>query len=68
MVLWHPEMEIKFTKITYIHRGTENNLKIIHGDSVERLEHGFLILKDEIHIPFHRIIKIEYKDQVLWKR
>ncbi|MDD1763361.1 MAG: RNA repair domain-containing protein [Methanobacteriaceae archaeon] len=68
MVLWHPEMEIKDTLITHIHRGAKNNLKKIHGDSVAKLEGGFLILKDGTQIPFHRIIKIEYKDKVLWKR
>jgi uncharacterized protein len=68
MVLWHPEMEIEDSIITYIHRGAKNNLKKIRGDSVTKLEGGFLILKDGTQIPFHRIIKIEYKDKLLWKR
>jgi uncharacterized protein len=68
MILWHPEMHINETKISYIHRGALGNLKKINGDSIERLDNGFLILKEGTHIPFHRIAKIEYKNKILWKK
>jgi uncharacterized protein (UPF0248 family) len=66
MVLWHPEMERERSKISYIHRGARGNIKTIKGSSIDRLEGGFLILKDETQIPFHRIIKIEYDHEILW--
>ncbi|AEG19117.1 MAG: RNA repair domain-containing protein [Methanobacterium paludis] len=68
MILWHPEMEIDGTKITYIHRGVQGNLKTIDGISIEKLEGGFLILKEGTHIPYHRIVKIEFDNKVLWKK
>ncbi len=68
MILWHPEMRIDQAKITYIHRGALGNLKTIKGSSIDKLEDGFLILKDGTQIPFHRIIKIEYNDKTLLTR
>ena len=68
MVLWHPEMEINRSIISYIHRGAHGNIKTIHGSLIDRIENGFLILKDETQIPFHRIIKIEYDQKILWKK
>ncbi len=68
MILWHPKMDIKESKITYIHRGTKGNLKTIEGDQINRLERGFLILDEEKQIPYHRIIRIEYKDEIIWNK
>ena len=68
MVLWHPEMEKNHTKISYIHRGAQGNIKTIQGTDIERIENGFLVLNDETQIPFHRIIKIEYENKQIWKK
>lgn len=68
MILWHPEMDVKQSKITYIHRGTKGNLKTINGNQINKLERGFLVLDHETQIPYHRIIKIEYKDKLIWKK
>ena len=68
MVFWHPEMEIDHTKVSYIHRGAPGNIKKISGTSIERIDNGFLVLNDEKQIPFHRIIKIEYEDKLIWKK
>jgi uncharacterized protein len=68
MILWHPDMQITETEITYIHRGLPENLKMITGDSIIRLERGFLILKEGSQIPFHRIVKITYNNKILWQK
>jgi uncharacterized protein (UPF0248 family) len=68
MVLWHPDMEVKRTIISYIHRGARGNIKTVQGNQVDRIENGFLILNDETQIPFHRVIKVEYDDKILWKK
>lgn len=68
MVLWHPDMEVNRTTISYIHRGARGNIKTIQGSQIDRIENGFLILNDETQIPFHRIIKVEYDDKILWKK
>ncbi|HTX61030.1 MAG TPA: RNA repair domain-containing protein, partial [Methanobacterium sp.] len=63
-----PKKEIGRTKISYIHRGALGNIKSIQGDRIRNLEKGFLVLDDETHIPLHRIIKIEYDNEVVWNR
>ena len=68
MILWHPEMEINEIKITYIHRGAPGDLKKINGNSLKRVERGFLILSDGTQIPYHRIVKIEINNKILWKK
>lgn len=68
MILWHPEMDINEIKITYIHRGAPGDLKKINGNSIKRVERGFLILSDETQIPYHRIVKIEINNKILWKK
>ncbi len=68
MVLWHPKMEKNHTKISYIHRGAPGNIKTIQGSKIDIIENGFLVLNDETQIPFHRIIKIEYEDKLIWEK
>ncbi len=68
MVLWHPKMEVNRSKISYIHRGARGNIKTIEGSSIDHLENGFLILKDQTQIPFHRIVNIEYENKILWNK
>ena len=68
MLLWHPRMHINETSISYIHRGAPGNIKIINGNSIERVDRGFLVLKEGTQIPCHRIIKIEYKNKLLWEK
>lgn len=68
MILWHPKMKISRSKISYIHRGARGNIKTIEGFLIDRLENGFIILKNGNQIPFHRIIKIEYNNKVIWSK
>jgi uncharacterized protein (UPF0248 family) len=68
MILWHPEMDINEIEITYIHRGAPGDLKKINGNSLERVERGFLILNEGTQIPYHRIVKIEINNKILWKK
>jgi uncharacterized protein (UPF0248 family) len=68
MILWHPEMDIDKCNITYVHRGAPGNLKKISCSRINNLERGFLIFDDETQIPCHRIVKIEYNNQVMWNK
>lgn len=67
-LLWHPEMKLASCKITYIHRGSSQNLKTITGSQIKKIEKGFLILEEDVQIPYHRIIKIECPDILIWKK
>jgi uncharacterized protein (UPF0248 family) len=68
MILWHPDMDINEIKVTFVHRGAKGNLKKIDGKSIEKLERSFMILKEGTHIPYHRIIQIEYKNKIFWNK
>ncbi|MGC9516548.1 MAG: DUF504 domain-containing protein [Methanomicrobiales archaeon] len=68
MILWHPKMEIGNCKITYLHRGARGNIKTILGNRIRKVEKGFLILDDETMIPLHRVIRIQYKDDIVWNK
>lgn len=68
MIIWHPEMDERKSKISYIHRGARGNIRTTEGSSVASLKGGFLILKDGTQIPFHRIIKIEYEQEIIWMK
>ncbi len=58
-------------RVYYIHRGAPGNVKVVYGNTIKRIEKGFLILEGEIqdvHIPYHRIFRIDYKDHIIFER
>ncbi len=65
--------KIKWTKdlnkvtIWYVHRGALHNTKIISGDEIKGIGRSFLETSTAM-IPYHRIIKILYGDEVLFDR
>lgn len=68
MLKWHPEMDSGKCKITYSHRGLKGNLKTIPATDIQCLERGFMVMVDGAMIPYHRIIKIECDNKVIWKK
>ena len=68
MLQWHPEMDIEKCQVTYLHRGTENNLETIPATDIEGLEGGFMIMFDGSMVPYHRVIKIECENRLIWKK
>ncbi len=68
MLQWHPEMDIEKCQVTYLHRGTENNLKTIPATDIEGLEGGFMIMFDGSMVPYHRVVKIECENRLIWKK
>lgn len=58
-------------KVHYIHRGVPGDVKMIEGNIIRNIERGFLVLEgvvEEVYIPYHRIIRIEYDSQVIFER
>lgn len=64
---WQKGFDISLCKICYIHRGAPDDTKIISGDVVVKLEKSFMKTSSAM-IPYHRIFKIVYKDQVVFQR
>jgi uncharacterized protein (UPF0248 family) len=59
--------DLKKVTIWYIHRGASHNTKMIAGDEITRIGRSFLETTTAT-IPYHRIIKILYGDEVMFNR
>ena len=65
--------KIKWTKdlnkvtIWYVHRGALGDIKMISGDEIISIGRSFLETSTAM-IPYHRITKILYEDEVLFNR
>ena len=65
--------KIKWTKdlnkitIWYIHRGALHDMKMISGDEIVSIGRSFLETTTAV-IPYHRIIKIFYGDEIVFNR
>ena len=65
--------EIKWTKdlekaeIWYLHRGAPNNTKILSGRDIVKIGKSF-IDTPTTSIPYHRVLKIVYEDEIIFKR
>lgn len=58
-------------KVYYIHRGAPGDVKMIEGGIIKNIERGFLVLEgidEDVYIPYHRIIRIEYDSQIIFER
>lgn len=64
---WRDDRDLSKADIWYVHRGAPNDTMIISGDAVVKLEHSFMIL-EESSIPYHRIYKIIYNNEVIFER
>ncbi|AEF96381.1 DUF504 domain-containing protein [Methanotorris igneus] len=64
-ILWHPKYNPEDFEIVYLHRGAENNKKVISMEKVISMDEvhieGSFIVHDTTHIPFHRILEIRNK-------
>jgi hypothetical protein len=68
MLIWHPQKDIGGCKVTYSHRGIRGNLKTIPAADIQGLKGGFMIMIDGSMIPYHRIVKIECEDNLVWEK
>ena len=58
-------------KIYYIHRGAPGDVKIVEGGTIKNIERSFLVLEgdfEDAYIPYHRIFRIEFEDQIIFEK
>jgi len=58
-------------RVYYIHRGAPGDVKMVEGSAIRRIDRSFLVLEgavDEVYIPYHRIVRIEYDDRIIFDR
>jgi len=68
---WHPKFNLQDTKVTILHRGVPGDVRVIEGSGIKELGPAFMRVvmpEGEAEIPYHRILQIEVRKQVLWKK
>jgi len=64
---WKEDANFKEVKIEYLHRGAPNDTKIISGQEIIDIGKSFMETNYAM-IPFHRIEKIRYKDEIVFEK
>lgn len=64
---WRQEFDLDKVEIWYVHRGALNDTRIISGKEVLQLERSFMQTVTAM-IPYHRIFKIVYENEVIFER
>ena len=64
---WKQEFNIELAEIWYIHRGAPKDTRIISGKDIVKLEKSFMKTTNAV-IPYHRIIKIIYNQDIIFQR
>jgi uncharacterized protein (UPF0248 family) len=72
-ILWDKRLRAEDYTITFIHRGAENDKKIIPFQSITTISTSFFGYEEGaeyIIIPFHRILKIENikTGEIIWQK
>jgi len=68
---WHSKFNLEDSKITIIHRGAPRNVRVIDGKDIFKLGRSFMrvgSLDGEVEIPYHRIIQIEVRGEIFWRK
>ena len=66
-IKWKRNLDFKSAEIWYLHRGAEKDTKIVTGKDILDIGRSFIKTHSAM-IPFHRIFKIIYKDEVIFER
>jgi uncharacterized protein (UPF0248 family) len=66
-IKWNKKFELEKIIIIYLHRGAPNNTKVIYGEDIKLIGKSF-IETYSASIPYHRILKIKYKEKTIFNR
>jgi len=64
---WEQGCDLNLAEIWYVHRGAPNDTMIISGKDIVKLDKSFMQTTSAT-IPYHRIFKILYKNEVIFER
>jgi len=65
--MWDPAFDFQDVVVEYIHRGAPGDTGILHGRDIKHLGRQFMETEGA-SIPYHRIIRILYRGEVVWQR
>ena len=66
MLIWHPKRYREMPGYI-LHRGNREK-PYIPASNIEGLKGGFMIMVDGSMVPYHRIVKIECEDKLIWAK
>ncbi len=58
-------------RVYYVHRGAPGDTRIVGGNAIKNIDRAFLVLAgdvEDVYIPYHRIFRIDYDDQMIFER
>jgi uncharacterized protein (UPF0248 family) len=64
---WREDRDFSSVVVFYLHRGAPNDVMAVEGPDIESLHNSFF-KTTEATIPYHRILRIEYRGEAIWKR
>jgi uncharacterized protein (UPF0248 family) len=64
---WREDREFTLVKVYIVHRGVPDDTRILQGSEILTLDQLFFQTA-ETPIPYHRIFKITYEDEVVFTR
>ncbi len=68
---WGDGDELQSSRVTILHRGAPKDKRIIEGSDILELGRGFMRVaspEGEVEIPYHRILQIEARGEILWRK
>ena len=66
-IRWDSIYDIRKLRISYSHRGANENIKFINGGDIISIDKSFFETKNS-NIPYHRIMIIKYDKKILFDR
>lgn len=68
---WDPSFRLEDAEVAILHRGAPGERRVFKGGDILELGRGFMRVatpEGEASIPYHRILRIEARGQVLWEK
>ena len=66
-IKWNSKYDFDLVEIWFVHRGAHNDTKIISGKDIVSLDRSFM-QTTSASIPYHRIFKIIYRNNIIFNR
>ena len=66
-----PRYSFRDTKVCYIDRGAPGDVSCVNGENILHLDSYYFETESEFGvkaIPYHRICRIMYRDEIVWNR
>jgi uncharacterized protein (UPF0248 family) len=64
---WRVDRDLDRASVHYVHRGAPDDEKVISGSEIIDLETSFFSTAEAM-VPYHRIFRVEYENEVLFER